>query len=317
MHITAPRYRTTVSLLVAIVVILAQGGMPRSSMGQGRPLPPSNLGGSPWNQPSYSVASNDNGIPPTNAATRSASADGFADESMTGDGSAADGSEASSGSGLFSMLRSGGPVMIPIALCSMLIMAVTVERLYNLRRGRIIPRPFVQRFMEKVEEGQLDYDEAVEVCEQFDSPVADVFMAAVKRWGRPAVEVEQAVMDAGQRIADRLRRFLRLFSATANVAPLLGLLGTVLGMIQAFDNLAAGAATAGPEMLAGGISQALITTAAGLCVAIPAYLGHSFFSARADKFLSEIDRLSQAVIESVSSEGLQGKAARRKVKKAA
>jgi biopolymer transport protein ExbB len=218
---------------------------------------------------------------------------------------------------LFRLFRDGGPLMYPIGLCSLLVCAVAVERFLSLRRNRVIPRPFVRRFMEKVEEGQLDYDEAVQVCEEFDCPVADVFMAAVKRWGRPAVEVEQAVMDAGERISDELRRFLRVFSAASNIAPLLGLLGTVVGMIQAFNRLANDSQAGSPELLAGGISQALITTAAGLSVAIPAYLFYSFFAARAEKYLHEIDHLSQSVVECVSAEGQQSKQARRKLRRAA
>jgi biopolymer transport protein ExbB len=259
----------------------------------------------PPNQPNFQSFTNSgfpSVAPPPNAAP-----------ATSAEAQAADGES----NGVMRLLRDGGPLMYPIGLCSLLVCGVAVERLLNLRRSRVIPRPFVRRFMEKVEEGQLDYDEAVQVCDEFDCPVADVFSAAVKRWGRPAVEVEQAVMDAGERVADELRRFLRVFSAVSNVAPLLGLLGTVVGMIQAFNRLANDSQAGSPELLAGGISQALITTAAGLCVAIPAYLAYSFFAARAEKFLHEIDHLSQSVVECVSAEGQQGKQARRKLKRAA
>ncbi len=223
--------------------------------------------------------------------------------------------------GLASRWNSGGPLMYPLAACSLVVIALAVERLISLRRGRIIPRPFVRRFTECVQDGQLSHDEALEICDEFDCPVAEVFHAAVKRWGRPTVEVEQAVMDAGERIADGLRKYLRLFHAVSNVAPLLGLLGTVLGMIEAFDSLSSATTDAPPEMLATGISEALITTAAGLSVAIPAYLAYIFFSAKADKYLVEIDAICQQVVDSISAEGLQaGNSARsntRRTKRAA
>lgn len=208
-------------------------------------------------------------------------------------------------SGLLARLLSGGPLMIPLALCSLVVMALAVERLVALRRGRVIPRPFVRRFTECVQDGQLSHEEALAICDEFDCPVAEVFHATVKRWGRPTVEIEQAVMDAGERVADGLRKFLRLFNAVSNVAPLLGLLGTVLGMIEAFEALSSAGDGSTPDLLATGISQALMTTAAGLSVAIPAYLAHVYFSARADRYLVEIDSLCQQVVDSISAEGLQ------------
>lgn len=224
-------------------------------------------------------------------------------------------------SALYQRIAKGGFLMIPLATCSFIVLALAIERLIALRRGRVIPRPFVRRFTECVEDGQLSYDEAAAICDEFDCPVAEVFHAAVKRWGRPVLEVEQAVMDAGDRVADSLRRFLRVFHAISNVAPLLGLLGTVLGMIEAFDMMATQEAVGRPEMLASGISVALMTTAGGLSVAIPAYLAYIYFTSRADRYLGEIDRLCQHVIDSISAEGLQqassGSRSSRKTKRAA
>lgn len=217
-------------------------------------------------------------------------------------------------SSLKSKLLDGGPLMIPLGICFLAVFVLTLERFLAMRRKRVIPRPFVRRFREKIEDGQLDYDEAVELCTEFDCPVADVFAAAVKRTGRPAVEIEAAVVDAIERTADRLRRNLRVFHAISNVAPLLGLLGTVLGMIEAFNTMAAQSGIGRPEMLASGISQALVTTAGGLCVAIPAYLAYMYFSSRADRYLSEIESLSLSVIDGVSAESSQasGKSRRRR-----
>jgi biopolymer transport protein ExbB len=156
-----------------------------------------------------------------------------------------------------------------------------------------------------LEQQQLERDEALSLCNDNGSPMAQIFTAALKKWGRPAVEVEQAVMDAGERITHQLKKYLRLFAAISNLTPLLGLLGTVLGMIQAFNSIASADAMGRPDLLAGGIGQALLTTAAGLFVAIPAYSVYAFFLGRADKLIIEMDSFAQQIVELISAEGLQ------------
>ena len=202
-------------------------------------------------------------------------------------------------------IAEGGWLMIPLAICSLIVLTLSLERLVALRRGRVIPRPFVRRFTECVEDGQLSHEEATEICVDFECPVSEVFRAALRRWGRPMFEIEQAVMDAGDRVSDGLRRYLRVFHAISNVAPLMGLLGTVIGMIEAFAVISTQESIGRPEMLASGISKALMTTAAGLCVAIPAYLAYMYFSAKSDRYLNEIDRLCQRVVDCISAEGLE------------
>lgn len=208
-------------------------------------------------------------------------------------------------SSLVSKIAQGGWLMVPLGICSLVVFGLSLERLIALRRGRVIPRPFVRRFTECVEDGQLSYEEATEICEEFDCPVAEVFHAAVRRWGRPMFEVEQAVMDAGDRVSDGLKRFVRVFHAISNVAPLLGLLGTVLGMIEAFETISSQEAAGRPDLLASGISTALVTTAGGLSVAIPAYLAYMYFSSKSDRYLGEIDKLCQRVVDCISAEGLE------------
>lgn len=217
--------------------------------------------------------------------------------------------------GLINTILAGGWLMIPLGICSLVVVGLTFERLLALRRGRVIPRPFVRRFTEMVEDGQLSYEEAQGICEEFDCPVAEVFQAAVKRWGRPMLEIEQAVVDAGDRVSDHLTKYLRVFQAISNVAPLIGLLGTVLGMIDSFEMLSQ-AAQSGPDVLSSGISTALITTAGGLIVAIPAYLAYVYFGSVADRYLVEIDRLCQRVIDCISAEGLES-AGRKKTRRTA
>ncbi|GIW96067.1 MAG: hypothetical protein KatS3mg110_4108 [Pirellulaceae bacterium] len=205
---------------------------------------------------------------------------------------------------LLAILRDGGVLMVPIGACSCALGVFLLERFFSLRRSRVIPKPFVQRFLQQMQEGQLDRASALALCQENQSPVAEVFAAAVKKWGKPAVEVEQAVIDEGERVACRLRRYLRVFHFVATVTPLLGLLGTVLGMIQAFNVLATSDAAGRAQLLAGGIGQALITTAAGLSVAIPALTAYSWFVAKVDRLVVEIDALAQQVVDCVAVENL-------------
>ncbi len=206
---------------------------------------------------------------------------------------------------LLQIFHDGGLMMYPIALCSFVLTVFAFERFIHLRTGRVIPRPFVKRLIEQLQQQQVDREEALELCERNPSPIAAILSAAVKKYGRPSVEVEQAVLDAGEREGNILRRNMRLLNAISNVSPLLGLLGTVMGMIQAFNDIAGAQAMGRPDLLAGGISQALLTTAAGLLVAIPAYLLYMFFLGRTDKLMMEMDLHAQRLVEAISAEGLQ------------
>ncbi len=203
---------------------------------------------------------------------------------------------------LWNIIREGGPLMLPIGICSLVLVAVVLERMAMLRRSRVIPRPFSQRFLQRLRLGELSYQEALEICRQNGSPVAIVFAGALRKWGRPTVEIEQGVLDAGERAAAELRRNLRILNGVATVSPLLGLLGTVLGMIHAFNAVATADALGRPELLAKGISQALLTTAAGLTVAIPALLAYLYFVGRCERLLAEIDTLAQEVISIIALE---------------
>ncbi|MEX0865931.1 MAG: MotA/TolQ/ExbB proton channel family protein [Pirellulales bacterium] len=206
-------------------------------------------------------------------------------------------------SNLFDIIRSGGPLMLPIVACSILLLLFAFERAISLRRGRVIPRHFVKRFLEELRAGQLDKEKALELCEENDSPVARVFAGAVAKWGRPSVEVEQAIIDSGERVTNGLRKYLRLFNGISTISPLLGLLGTVVGMIRAFNDIATADALGRAELLAGGIGQALLTTAAGLTVAIPALIIYLFFLSRVDKLVIEIDALGQNIVNEIAADG--------------
>lgn len=203
---------------------------------------------------------------------------------------------------LLQVIRDGGALMLPIGICSFVLLVFVFERTIALRRGRVIPRPFVNRLLEQVGEGQLDRESAQELCEANGSAAAEVFAAAVNKWGRPSVEVEQAIIDAGERVTNGLRRHLRLFNGISTICPLLGLLGTVLGMIRAFNSIATADAMGRPELLAAGISQALLTTAAGLTVAIPALIAYLFFVGRVDRLVMDLDARGQQLVGLISAE---------------
>ncbi len=213
---------------------------------------------------------------------------------------------------LLQVVRDGGPMMFPLGLSSFLLLVFVFERLIALRRGRVIPKPFVKRFLEQIAEGQLDREMAMELCEQNRSPVAEVFGAAARKWGRPAVEVEQAIIDAGERITHGLRRYLRILNGISTVSPLLGLLGTVLGIINCFNTIARSSAMGHYDLLAGGIGEALLTTAGGLFVAIPALIAYLCFVGRVDQLIMEIDAVSQKLVDLISAEAQSPSVAERR-----
>lgn len=207
---------------------------------------------------------------------------------------------------IIEMFFAGGLLMYPILASSFVLVLFSFERLIALRKGHVIPRPFVRRFLQQLGDDQLEPGEALVLCEENGSHVAKVFAAAVRKWGKPAVEVEQAIIDAGERVTNDLRRYLRVINGVSTVGPLFGLLGTVTGMIAAFNTIATVAAMGHPELLAAGISEALLTTAFGLFIAIPALIIYLYFVGRVDAHIIEIDALGQQVVEIISAEALSG-----------
>ena len=206
---------------------------------------------------------------------------------------------------LWDMLSAGGPLVYPILLCSFVLLLVVFERTMSLRRSRIVPKMFIERFLLQIGEGGLEKHEALDRCEQNGSSMPRVFASAVRKWGKPAVEVEQAVLDEGERVASELRRYLRVINGVSTVTPLLGLLGTVTGMMQSFDVISQSSAMGRAELLAGGIGCALISTAAGLSVAIPALILYLYFVGRVDSLVMEVDRRGQEIVHLISAEGLE------------
>jgi len=205
---------------------------------------------------------------------------------------------------LLATIRDGGILMVPLLGCSFALAVFGIERLVSLRTGRVVPRLFVSRFIEQLQTRRISRGEALDVCEENGSPAAKVFAAAVRRWGRPAVEIEQAAIDACEREVNHLRRYRRVFNGVATVGPLLGLLGTVFGLIRSFNDVAGAGAMGRPDLLARGFGEALITTAMGLLVAIPALVLHWFFISRVESLAMRLDETGQQVIDEISQESL-------------
>lgn len=192
----------------------------------------------------------------------------------------------------------GGVVMIPIGLCSVLALAIILERLWSLREGQILPRGVVDRIEALVRKGDLDG--AKSLCEGARSSYARIIHAGLHNAGHRRAIIKELVEEAGRQEVVHLERYLNLLGTIASISPLLGLLGTVFGMIDLFSVITSGG-VGNPALLAGGISEALITTAAGLVVAIPALAFHRYFEGLIDRYVVELERFTLVVVEQIKS----------------
>ncbi len=202
------------------------------------------------------------------------------------------------------IIREMGYFLLPFVIASIISMWFIIERLVILRSGRVIPRHFVVRFLKLLKDGKLNARSALKLCEENPSPIASVFAHGVRKWGKPSVEVEQAIIDGGERQLSQLRKHLRVINGVATVAPLMGLLGTVIGMIQAFNEIANSSAMGKAEELAVGIAMALLTTAFGLGIAIPSLIMYMYLAGRVDGLVMEMDQNSQDLVNLISAEAL-------------
>ena len=202
----------------------------------------------------------------------------------------------------------GRPFTIAFIIASVIGVWSVIERLVILRRRRVIPKAFVERFLMHLRAGRMDKNEAIAVCHQNQSPMADIFMHGVRKWGRPSVEVEQAVLDGGERQVTQLKKGLRVLNGVSTLSPLIGLLGTVVGMIRSFNDIATAGAMGQTQTLANGIALALLTTAVGLLIAIPAMAAYLYLAGRIDSIVMEMDRLGQELVHLISAEALRERA---------
>ncbi len=212
---------------------------------------------------------------------------------------------------MLDIIRSGGWLMAPILVCSVVALAIALERLWTLQRRRVLPPELVSGVTQLLRAGMMTPERVVEL--RAANPLGNVLGAGVEAAARVRAQnglqarsretIREAMEDAARQVALDLERFLTALGVIASIAPLLGLLGTVIGMIQVFAVLVS-AGAGQPEALAGGIGQALITTAGGLTVAIPALIGHRFLQRRVDELLLAMEREAARlldVLDSVSS----------------
>ena len=190
-----------------------------------------------------------------------------------------------------------GVVMIPILACSVIALAIVIERFINLTEGKVIPKDFFARIKGLLLEGHIN--EALSICSKSNKPIAKIIEAGIMKYYFGRDEIKEAIEDAGRHEIASVEKYLNILSTIAGVAPLLGLLGTVTGMIKVFNIISLGGIGKAEE-LAGGIGEALITTAAGLSIAIPTLVFHNIFSERADRLILKMEKSSMELTEILS-----------------
>ncbi|MEE2785754.1 MAG: MotA/TolQ/ExbB proton channel family protein [Myxococcota bacterium] len=205
---------------------------------------------------------------------------------------------------LIAYLKQGGVIMIPILVFSVVSFMVFLERLWSLRSQRIIPVELVKHIRQKI--GQQKAAEALALCEANASPMSTILASGLRRYGRSRPIIKEAFEEVGRLEVNDLSRFVEVLGTIATVAPLTGLLGTVIGMIDVFRTVVAEVGqTAGavnPASLANGIWVALLTTAAGLTVAIPSYLGYRFLLSRVDQLSIQMEEVSLELLDTMAPE---------------
>lgn len=194
---------------------------------------------------------------------------------------------------MFNLIVKGGIFMYPIILCSVISLAIFINRLWALRRKQVIPPELIQEIEDRVKKGKIQ--EAVYLCENDSSSIAKVFLAGLKNLGKGMWLVKEAIEDRGGREGLILEKYLGLLYTLANLSTLLGLLGTVSGMMKIFKVISQ--AGQNPGLLAGGIAEALITTFAGLCVAIPVMALHRVLKDKAESLIFDMEEYSLKLID--------------------
>jgi biopolymer transport protein ExbB len=199
---------------------------------------------------------------------------------------------------MFELFQKGGPLMYPILLCSVLALAIFFERLWSFFRMNRGSGELVKEVEDLVRKHRIE--EATAVCQRFGTPLARIMIGALHAKGGGREHIKTIVEEIGARESALFERYLGLLGTIATISPLLGLLGTVLGMIRAFTVIATqGMGT--PATLGGGISEALITTAAGLSVAIPTILLHKYLTSRLDRLILEMEENSMRLVDLLGS----------------
>jgi biopolymer transport protein ExbB len=197
---------------------------------------------------------------------------------------------------MLEIVQAGGWLMLPIIAGSVIAVAIILERLWTLQQRRVVPANVTAEVWEWVQNGQLDQQHVQRL--QQSSPLGQVLATGLNYRNAPREVLKEAIEDVGRHVVHDLERYLNTLGTIAAISPLLGLLGTVSGMIRAFTAITT-QGVGDPTVLAGGISEALITTAAGLAVAIPALIAHRYLRGRVDSLVVNIEKESIRFIEAL------------------
>jgi biopolymer transport protein ExbB len=205
---------------------------------------------------------------------------------------------------VFELIQSGGWLIIPIFLCSVVAMAIIGERLWTLQRNEVLPPEMVKQVWDLAQSKKLDSQTIQQLKDS--SPLGVILAAGVLNQNLGRDVMKESISEAGRQVAHDLERFLNTLGTIATITPLLGLLGTVVGMIKVFSAIVT-YGVGDPTVLAGGISEALITTAAGLAVAIPCVVFHRYFDGLVDSLVLSMEDESLKLIEVMYSSSVEVK----------
>ncbi len=201
------------------------------------------------------------------------------------------------------MIREGGPLMYLILLCSVIAFAVIIERIITLNRAKINVSAFMDKIIDAIRRNRIMA--AIEMCDRTSSPVASIIRAGLLKQSASRQEIKEAMEEAALIEVPKLEKNLNILATLAHVTPLIGLLGTVTGMIQAFQVIqekAGALSPVSPGDLAGGIWEALTTTVGGLSVAIPTLVAYNFLVTKVDGFVISMERASTELVQVVKGE---------------
>lgn len=199
---------------------------------------------------------------------------------------------------MFEIVRAGGWLMLPLVLCSIAAGAIILERLWTLQRKRVLPNELAAKVWYWVEKEQLDERHIHALRES--SPLGRILASGLSNRNADREIMKESIEDTGRHVVHELERFLNPLGTIAAISPLLGLLGTVIGMVKVFAAIQA-QGVGNPGVLAGGISEALITTAAGLSIAIPALIGYRYLRGRVDSLVVQMEKEAIRLVEAIHS----------------
>lgn len=203
---------------------------------------------------------------------------------------------------MWELIQKGGPMMYLIILSSILAFGVFIERVYHLNRAKIDANKFMDAITNVLKRNKII--EAIEMCNSTPGPIAHIIKAGILKHDRSKPEIKESVEEAAQLEVPRLERHLPILATITHIAPLLGLLGTVTGMIKSFQIIqqkALAMAPVNPGDLAGGIWEALLATLAGLSVAIPTYVAYNYLVSQVDSLVHDMERSATDLVNLLSS----------------